>query len=57
MIVGGLSNLTYRVTDGTSTWALRRPPLGHVLSTAHDMTREYRVLTALPAPPSPSPRP
>ena len=47
MIVGGLSNLTYRVTDGTTTWALRRPPLGHVLSTAHDMTREFRVLSAL----------
>lgn len=47
VIVGGLSNLTYRVTDGTTTWALRRPPLGHVLSTAHDMTREFRVLSAL----------
>jgi aminoglycoside phosphotransferase (APT) family kinase protein len=47
VIVGGLSNLTYRVTDSASTWALRRPPLGHVLSTAHDMTREFRVLTAL----------
>ncbi len=47
VIVGGLSNLTYRVTDGTTSWALRRPPLGHVLSTAHDMTREFRVLSAL----------
>ena len=47
VIAGGLSNLTYRVTDGTSTWALRRPPLGHVLSTAHDMTREFRVISAL----------
>ena len=47
VITGGLSNLTYRITDGVSTWALRRPPLGHVLSTAHDMTREFRVISAL----------
>ncbi|MER7282651.1 phosphotransferase family protein [Dactylosporangium sp. NPDC000244] len=47
LIVGGKSNLTYEVTDGTSTWILRRPPLGHVLATAHDMAREYRVMSAL----------
>ena len=47
VIAGGKSNLTYRVTDGTSTWALRRPPLGHVLPTAHDMGREYRVVSGL----------
>jgi aminoglycoside phosphotransferase (APT) family kinase protein len=47
VIPGGRSNLTYRVTDGRSVWALRRPPLGHVLPTAHDMAREYRVLAAL----------
>jgi len=47
VIAGGKSNLTYRVTDGTSTWALRRPPLAHVLPTAHDMAREYRVISAL----------
>ncbi|GAA1142325.1 aminoglycoside phosphotransferase (APT) family kinase protein [Kitasatospora gansuensis] len=44
---GGRSNLTYRVTDGTGSWVLRRPPLGHVLATAHDMAREYRVIAAL----------
>jgi aminoglycoside phosphotransferase (APT) family kinase protein len=44
---GGRSNLTYRVEGGGHTWVLRRPPLGHVLPTAHDMTREYRVLSAL----------
>jgi len=44
---GGRSNLTYRVDGGGRTWVLRRPPLGHVLPTAHDMAREYRVLTAL----------
>ncbi|GAB3136536.1 phosphotransferase family protein [Micromonospora sonneratiae] len=57
LLVGGRSNLTYAVTDGTSRWVLRRPPLGHVLATAHDMAREFRVLTALgpvgfPVPPT-----
>ncbi|PZS24723.1 MAG: acyl-CoA dehydrogenase [Pseudonocardiales bacterium] len=47
VIAGGKSNLTYRVTDGATTWALRRPPLAHVLPTAHDMVREYRVISAL----------
>ena len=32
---------------GDRTWVLRRPPLGHVLPTAHDMAREYRVLAAI----------
>jgi len=44
---GGRSNLTYRVEGGGRTWVLRRPPLGHVLPTAHDMAREHRVLSAL----------
>ena len=47
VIAGGKSNLTYVVTDGTGSWVVRRPPLGHVLATAHDMPREYRVMTAL----------
>lgn len=47
VIQGGRSNLTYRVTDGQGRWVLRRPPLGHVLATAHDMAREYRVISAL----------
>jgi aminoglycoside phosphotransferase (APT) family kinase protein len=47
VVAGGKSNLTYRITDGTTTWALRRPPLAHVLPTAHDMVREYRVISAL----------
>jgi aminoglycoside phosphotransferase (APT) family kinase protein len=47
VIAGGKSNLTYRITDGTSTWALRRPPLAHVLPTAHDMVREWKVISAL----------
>lgn len=49
VIAGGKSNLTYRLTDGSTTWALRRPPLAHVLPTAHDMVREYRVISALAA--------
>ena len=47
LITGGRSNLTYRLEFGTRRLVLRRPPLGHVLPTAHDMSREYRVLTAL----------
>src|ERR1700760_1882645 len=47
VIAGGKSNLTYRISDGASTWALRRPPLAHVLPTAHDMAREFRVISAL----------
>jgi aminoglycoside phosphotransferase (APT) family kinase protein len=47
LISGGRSNLTYLVRGGGETWVLRRPPLGHVLPTAHDMAREYRVLSAL----------
>jgi len=47
-IAGGRSNLTYRVTDAAGhAWALRRPPLGHVLATAHDMSREHRIVSAL----------
>ena len=47
LISGGRSNLTYEVSDGTRNWVVRRPPLGHVLATAHDMGREYRVISAL----------
>ncbi|TQC43351.1 phosphotransferase family protein [Rhodococcus sp. WS4] len=47
LIAGGRSNLTYIVTDGRQEWIVRRPPLGHVLATAHDMNREYRVMSAL----------
>ena len=47
LIAGGKSNLTFRITDGTSAWALRRPPLAHVLPTAHDMVREFTVISAL----------
>jgi aminoglycoside phosphotransferase (APT) family kinase protein len=47
VIPGGRSNLTYIVGDGARRFVVRRPPLAHVLPTAHDMAREYRVLAAL----------
>ena len=47
LISGGRSNLTYSIGDESHEWVLRRPPLGHVLPTAHDMAREYTVLRAL----------
>jgi aminoglycoside phosphotransferase (APT) family kinase protein len=47
LITGGKSNLTYAVTDGDTAVIVRRPPLGHVLATAHDMSREHRVISAL----------
>jgi aminoglycoside phosphotransferase (APT) family kinase protein len=48
LIAGGRSNLTFRVEDADGrAWALRRPPLHHVLPTAHDMTREYRLIDSL----------
>lgn len=47
VIAGGRSNLTYQVTDGTSWWIVRRPPLGHVQATAHDMGREFTAMSAL----------
>lgn len=58
LIAGGHSNLTYSVTDATGArWVLRRPPLGQVLATAHDMGREHRIISALgptdvPVPPT-----
>ncbi|MFF7531476.1 phosphotransferase family protein [Streptomyces bobili] len=57
LIEGGRSNLTYAVTDGGSRWVVRRPPLGHVLATAHDMRREHRVIDALYPTSVPVPRP
>jgi aminoglycoside phosphotransferase (APT) family kinase protein len=48
LIAGGRSNLTFKVTDAHGiAFVLRRPPLGHVLPTAHDMGREHRIIEAL----------
>jgi aminoglycoside phosphotransferase (APT) family kinase protein len=58
LIAGGHSNLTFRVTDTAGgAWVLRRPPLGQVLATAHDMGREHTIISALgptdvPVPPT-----
>ena len=61
LISGGRSNLTYRLDLGgggdAGALVLRRPPLGHVLPTAHDMSREYRVLSALAGTNIPVPTP
>lgn len=55
---GGRSNVTYLVMDGKGGCAvLRRPPLGNVLPTAHDMAREFRVLTGLARVGFPAPAP
>ena len=48
LIAGGHSNLTFRVQDDNGNlYVLRRPPLGQVLATAHDMEREHRVVSAV----------
>ena len=53
----GRSNITYRVQADGQQWVLRRPPLGSVLATAHDMAREHRIISAIgrtevPVPPA-----
>ena len=53
-ISGGHSNLTYGVGDAVGRrWALRRPPLGKRLGSAHDMGREHKVVSALGPTPVP----
>jgi aminoglycoside phosphotransferase (APT) family kinase protein len=57
LIPGGRSNLTYRLDLTAGPVVLRRPPLGPALPTAHDMSREYRVLSALNGTAVPVPAP
>jgi aminoglycoside phosphotransferase (APT) family kinase protein len=58
LIAGGRSNLTFRATDANgAALVVRRPPLGHVLASAHDMAREHRLISAVgttnvPVPPA-----
>jgi aminoglycoside phosphotransferase (APT) family kinase protein len=52
----GHSNEVHLIHFGGNSWALRRPPRGPLLPTAHDMMREYRVLKALQDTPVPVPR-
>jgi len=56
LIAGGKSNLTYRLDSPAGSLVLRRPPLGHVLPTAHDMVREHTVMSALAGTDVPVPR-
>jgi aminoglycoside phosphotransferase (APT) family kinase protein len=53
----GHSNLTYLIRSGTEEWVLRRPPFGNQVKSAHDMGREYRVLSGLSKVFAPAPRP
>jgi len=53
----GRSNITYRVNEGNRSWVLRRPPLSHVQAKAHDMGREFRILSALAPTGFPAPKP
>jgi aminoglycoside phosphotransferase (APT) family kinase protein len=57
LVEGGRSNLTYFLNQGDRSWVLRRPPLGHVLPTAHNMRREYEVLSGLSGTDVPAPEP
>jgi aminoglycoside phosphotransferase (APT) family kinase protein len=58
LVAGGRSNLTFEVTDARAArYVLRRPPTGHLLPTAHDMSREHKIISAMgpagvPAPPA-----
>ena len=46
-VAGGHSCLTYVVIDDADRrYVLRRPPLGHVLATAHDVAREHKIISA-----------
>lgn len=57
VIAGGHSNLTFRVqSDDGATYVLRRPPLGHVLASAHDVGREHRIISGLQSTDVPVPR-
>jgi aminoglycoside phosphotransferase (APT) family kinase protein len=53
----GHSNLTYLLRRGDQEFVLRRPPFGNQVKTAHDMGREFRVLSRLSAVFPPAPRP
>jgi len=54
---GGSSNLTYCVRIGAGEYVLRRPPFGNQVKSAHDMSREFNVLSKLSTAYKPAPRP
>ena len=57
LLAGGRSNLTCLISQPGGQWVLRRPPLGHVMPSAHDMVREFRILSELDGTGFPAPRP
>lgn len=57
LIAGGRSNMTFTVTDAAGRrFVLRRPPLGKLLPSAHDMSREFRLMSSLAGTAVPVPR-
>lgn len=54
---GGSSNLTYCIRIGAEEYVLRRPPFGNQVKSAHDMAREFNVLSKLSAVYQPAPKP
>ncbi len=54
---GGSSNLTYAVKIGDAEFVLRRPPFGNTVKSAHDMSREFNVLSKLSEVYKPAPKP
>jgi aminoglycoside phosphotransferase (APT) family kinase protein len=57
LIAGGRSNMTFAVTDAAGRQLiLRRPPMSHILASAHDMGREHRIISALQDTPVPVPQ-
>lgn len=54
---GGSSNLTYLIKIGDDEFVLRRPPFGNTVKSAHDMGREFNVLSKLSAVYAPAPKP
>ncbi len=57
IVAAGHSNETFFITRGSQSWVLRRPPRGPLLPTAHDVLREYRVISALARTSTPVPAP
>lgn len=57
LLPGGRSNVSYRLRNGTRDVVLRRPPLGNVMPSAHDMVREHRLLSGLSSVDFPVPAP
>lgn len=57
LIKDGRSNITYFLANDSQQFVLQRPPLGHLLATAHDMSREFQVTQALYGSNVPVPKP